>query len=129
MVVVAAQVTLSWHRRPAPLLGRMSAAAAAAGTTVLRFFEHLRHPGINNHSLACLHDSDGAENGALIDGRSLAHSRNGSNGSTSDLALAQLAGPLACSRVGGSGSVDNSALVFWPSTAPQHRRPFPRLLP
>jgi hypothetical protein len=76
-----------------------------------------------------LHDSDGAENGALIDGRSLAHSRNGSNGSTSDLALAQLAGPLACSRVGGSGSVDNSALVFWPSTAPQHRRPFPRLLP
>ena len=95
MVVVAAQVTLSWHRRPAPLLGRMLAAAAAAGTTVLRFFEHLRHPGINNHSLACLHDSEGKENGALIDGRSLACLHDGGSGGTSDIALAQAASPLA----------------------------------
>ncbi len=60
---------------------------------VLWIFEHVRCSGINNHSLACLHDSGGAENGALIDGRSLARSHDGSNGDTSDLALAQLPGP------------------------------------
>ncbi len=47
-----------------------------------------------------------------IDGRSLACSRDGSNGGKSDLALAQSAGPFACSRVGSGGSVDNGALVF-----------------
>ena len=96
-----------------------------------RFFEHVQCPGINDHSLACLRDSSGAENGALINGRSLACLRDGSGGGTSDLALAQSAGPLACLCVSGSssGSGDNVALDFWPSTVPQHRRPFPRLLP
>ena len=80
---------------------------------VSRIFEHVRCPGINDHSLACLRNSSGAENGALIDGRSLVCLHDGSNGGTSDLALAQLAGPLACLRVGGGGSVDNGASFFF----------------
>jgi hypothetical protein len=91
-----------------------------SSTMVLRFYEHVQCPGINDHSLTCLRDSDGAENGALINDCSLACLHDGSNGGTSDLALAKLAGPLACSCVGSGGSADNGACFFWPSTAPQH---------